>query len=355
MIDVQWERAEGGERKAAVARDASLGGLFIETDKPLEEGALLSVEIADGGDKVVLEARVLTSQADGMAVRFIDLPEDVAGTLRRILARKLPRENTVMGIGMEPPTPPPSHGETIPGVTATNREATVPGIAPPPEMIKAALEEQAKKKEAEKTIVEQAVTLKKDVPEELEPPKEEPAPVSAKPVSPPPPPSSKKPEKPPPPKPKTPPLTESSGEIPAPPGTQSNAVRWFFVLLLAGGAVAAYVYREEIGKLVAEQAAPSATPVASTPPPPVSPPEAAAPEASTDDASALAMGLDAKDASADATVKDAGVDAASRDAGPRDAGPRDAGRKEAGAAGHDAGHGAGTGGGGGHGDGGHAH
>src|SRR5256885_14136841 len=115
MLEILWERADGGEKKAAKARDASLGGLFIETDKPLEDGALLSVEIVEGDDKVVLEARVLTSQPDGMSVRFIDLPDDVAPTLRRILAKKMPREATVLG-GMEAPAPLPERGETIHGV-----------------------------------------------------------------------------------------------------------------------------------------------------------------------------------------------------------------------------------------------
>src|SRR5260221_5553551 len=160
MLEILWERADGGEKKAAKGRDASLGGLFIETDKPLEEGALLSVEIADGEEKIVLEARVLTSQPDGMAVRFIDLPEEGARTLRRILAKKMPREATVLG-GMEAPAPLPDRGETIHGVGGATRDGTTPGIAPPAEMIAAAIAEQEKKKEANKTLAEPVAALKK--------------------------------------------------------------------------------------------------------------------------------------------------------------------------------------------------
>src|SRR5579864_5685367 len=117
-LEVHYERAGMGERKTARARDTSLGGLFLETDEPFEEGVLLHLEIVDGADRVTLDARVLSARTKaegpdapaGMAVRFLDLPEEAGGTLRRILARRMPRERTVLGIGIAPPPTPPEYG-----------------------------------------------------------------------------------------------------------------------------------------------------------------------------------------------------------------------------------------------------
>ena len=45
---VSYEPASGGGPVNAVARDASLGGLFIETKEPLAAGDLLRVDLASG-------------------------------------------------------------------------------------------------------------------------------------------------------------------------------------------------------------------------------------------------------------------------------------------------------------------
>ncbi|HEY8073588.1 MAG TPA: PilZ domain-containing protein [Labilithrix sp.] len=332
-LQIRWTR--GSDTGTAPARDASLGGLFVETDTPLEEGTLLSIEIVDGDDKVVMDARVISVRAKaegesapaGMGVRFLDLPDEAAGTLRRILARKMPREATVLGIGLPAAEPPPERGETIHGVGAVTREPTTPGIAPPKEI----LEEAKEKREAEKTLAEPAAVIKPVEREserkvEAAPPKpearrvevapsrvevapahdEEPAPASAKPA----------PRKPPPP-PKPPP-PRSSG---------SNFIRWLFVLLMAGAAFAAYVFRDEIAKLAAPEQTP--TPSATPSVPPSAPPSATS-IAENDVAvapvvedAAIAVAPDASVAR-EAGVKDAGVDAAHKDAGPHDAGHRDA-------------------------------
>ena len=100
-------------RAAATAWDASLGGMFLETDAPLPEGSLISLEIVTADAKVSVDARVLwtrpvnegAEEPAGMNVRFIDLPDDVSVALQRALQAGL-QERTVLGIGVAPDAEP---------------------------------------------------------------------------------------------------------------------------------------------------------------------------------------------------------------------------------------------------------
>lgn len=104
---VTYEAANGGAPTSAVARDAALGGLFIETKKPLAVGALLSVELTSPDAAVTLEARVFSTRSKaegpdkpaGMAVRFLDLPAGVLGKLQAILDHHRPPAKTRLGVG----------------------------------------------------------------------------------------------------------------------------------------------------------------------------------------------------------------------------------------------------------------
>ncbi len=374
-LEIRW--THGKDSATAPARDPSLGGLFIETDRPLEDGTLLSIEIADGDDKIVMDARVIMVRAKaegvdapaGMGVRFLDLPEETIGTLRRILARRLPREETVLGVGA-PAEPPPVRGGTIHGIGAVTREATTPGVAPPAELLPPRDEKKdEEKRESQKTLAEPAAVMKAA---ESRPRHDEPAPSSPKPPpsspKPPPAPPSSRPKPEPPPKPaesarrvevapSSPKPAESvrrvevapsarrievaaRDEEPAPasakpaprmpppppraakPASGSNAVRWLFVVLMAGAAFAAYAFREEIGKLATPEPTATVPPTASAPPRPPALENDATATTIAEDATAAATPVDA---AAESGAKDAGVDAAHKDAGPRDAGHREAG------------------------------
>ncbi len=109
---VSYEAAnDAGSRgpTSAVARDAALGGLFIETRAPLPVGALLSVELSSPTVSATLEARVFSTRAKeegptkpaGMAVRFLDLPSGMLGKLASILDHHRPPARTRVGVGDE--------------------------------------------------------------------------------------------------------------------------------------------------------------------------------------------------------------------------------------------------------------
>jgi hypothetical protein len=98
---VTYEPATGGAPISATARDAALGGLFIESKSPLPVGALLSVEMKSATTSVTLEARVFSVQHDGMAVRFLDLPAGALGKLQAILTHHRPPARTRLGVGDE--------------------------------------------------------------------------------------------------------------------------------------------------------------------------------------------------------------------------------------------------------------
>jgi hypothetical protein len=106
---ISYEAASSGSPTTAVARDASLGGLFIETKNPLPIGALLTVELMSVGQPLTLEARVfLTRDASegperpaGMAVRFLDLPSGMLPKLQAVFEHVRPPARTTLGIGDE--------------------------------------------------------------------------------------------------------------------------------------------------------------------------------------------------------------------------------------------------------------
>lgn len=103
---VSYEHGAEGTRKTVPGSDLSLGGVFIETAAALPIGALLSLEIESGTTKVSLDARILSRRAAdepgrpaGVAVTFIDLPNDAAASLHHILAARMPRKGTMLGLG----------------------------------------------------------------------------------------------------------------------------------------------------------------------------------------------------------------------------------------------------------------
>lgn len=98
---VSYEAGSSG-KTSAVARDVSLGGLFVETKRPLAVGALLTVEIDEGRTKVVLDGRVISKTDAGMTVAFLDLPSSTAATLQSILAKHRPPQRTRIGVGDDP-------------------------------------------------------------------------------------------------------------------------------------------------------------------------------------------------------------------------------------------------------------
>ncbi len=98
-IRVSYE-ATNGARETTTASDLSLGGLFVETrEKSPAIGAFVALEIESGSTKVAVDGRVLSSSPTGFAVRFIDLPNDVASALHFILATRVPRRGTTLGLG----------------------------------------------------------------------------------------------------------------------------------------------------------------------------------------------------------------------------------------------------------------
>jgi hypothetical protein len=106
-LRVSYERVTDGKRVAAAASDLTLGGLFIETESALPVGGLVTIELEAGSTKVTLDARVLSRRAKaegpakpaGMAVRFIDLPNDAAAALQMLLATHTRRQGTTLGLG----------------------------------------------------------------------------------------------------------------------------------------------------------------------------------------------------------------------------------------------------------------
>jgi hypothetical protein len=107
-LEIEYERASGGDRAKAPIRDASLGGLFIETEIPFENGTLVTLELSSpSGSKVIVDARVISVQVSdhgperpaGMAVRFLDLPDGAASTLGPMFQASRPPARTFLGVG----------------------------------------------------------------------------------------------------------------------------------------------------------------------------------------------------------------------------------------------------------------
>jgi len=346
ILRVTFEHPSTGERAEASVWDASLGGMFLETSAPLEEGALVALEITTAATKVSADARVLwrrtssegANQPSGMAVRFIDLPDDVSVALNRALQTGM-ADKTILGIGGA--TQEPTQPGIMPGLDVTPervpRETQI-GVAPPanlPGKPRLVISDTS----LPETPAAPAVVAARE----------------AKPATAPSPEES--------PKPRVQRRSAPSSEPPPPPGTGGGLLgRLLVLLVLAGAGGGLYLYRDRIAELLAgPDQAPSATPTtpleSATPGEPgdaalindgasadaaaadgASADAAAAGGASADAAAATAMVTDAA-ADDDAAAHDAGhADAGRTDAGARDAGARDAGRASgAGSARHDAG------------------
>jgi hypothetical protein len=282
---VRFEQPVAGTHTNATARDVSLGGMFVATDSPPDEGTLLVIELDLEGIKVTVDARVLRREADGMAVAFIDLPDDVAATLSAAVTPASAR--TVLGIGsgnVKTTTPgvavPPSEPRVPVSVPSIN--TTTPGIASP-----AAARDPEKAKPTPKPKPKPKSATKKEEPKEPEPEPDAPK--------------------------------------------RGSGGRWFFLVLLAGAGAAAYVYREPLRREIdsALGPAPTIAPTSSS-----LPESGAATPAPTIDAAidattapVVAAADAALDASRDASA-DAARDASTAEAGAaKDAGVRDAGHR----------------------------
>lgn len=98
-IRVSYE-ATNGTRESTTVSELSLGGVFVETKlKSPKVGALVTLEIEAGSTKVAVDGRVLAHKPNGFSVGFIDLPNDVASSLHFILATKVARRGTTLGLG----------------------------------------------------------------------------------------------------------------------------------------------------------------------------------------------------------------------------------------------------------------
>lgn len=85
LIDVFFN----GEDATGIAstKDLSLGGLYMNTQTILPQGAMLSIRIPLGGDQqVVAEAEVVyVNEGRGVGVRFKDLSEEDKRLLERAI------------------------------------------------------------------------------------------------------------------------------------------------------------------------------------------------------------------------------------------------------------------------------
>jgi len=99
-LRVSYECASTGTQETTTASELSLGGMFIETTrKAPAKGAFVSMEIEAGSTKVAVDGRVLAAGPTGFSVSFIDLPNEVASALSFILATRMPRRGTQLGLG----------------------------------------------------------------------------------------------------------------------------------------------------------------------------------------------------------------------------------------------------------------
>lgn len=271
---VSYEEPAAGRRTTAIARELSLGGMFVVTDSPPDEGTLLAVELDLEGIKVSVDARVLRREPDGMAVVFIDLPDDVAATLSAAVT--------------------PASARTILGVGSGNIKATTPGIAVPP---------------SDPRVPVAVPSITTTTPGIVSPP------------------SREEPKRKPPAKPE---VEEPQRESSVPPPKSGGAGRWLLLLLLAGAGAAAYVYRAPLLRELESAFGPA--PKLENPDAAVAAPTAVAVTVvdATAEAAADAAVEAATDASSDAGA-DAAVDGGRQDAGAHDAGAHDGGRRDAGA------------------------
>jgi len=138
-LRVSYEHGSKGTRETAAGSDLSLGGVFIETAAALPVGALLSLEIESGTTRVALDARVLSRRAAegpgrpaGLAVTFIDLPNDAAGSLHFILATRTRRKGTMLGLGeAEDEIPTYQSERKLPAAAPLSNVEAAPLASPP--------------------------------------------------------------------------------------------------------------------------------------------------------------------------------------------------------------------------------
>ena len=71
----------------ASTKDISVGGLYMNTQAELPEGAALTLRIPIDGERIVVSAEVVYSNPGrGVGVRFHDLSEKDRGLIERLLA-----------------------------------------------------------------------------------------------------------------------------------------------------------------------------------------------------------------------------------------------------------------------------
>jgi hypothetical protein len=141
-LRVSYEHAQG-TKESTQGSELSLGGVFIETAATLPVGSLLTLEIESGRTSVTLDARILSRRGAegpgrpaGLAVSFIDLPNDAASSLHSILAARAPRKGTMLGLGEAEDDIPTYQSERKLPVAASpsKAEGTPPAKSPTPTM-----------------------------------------------------------------------------------------------------------------------------------------------------------------------------------------------------------------------------
>lgn len=86
IVDVHFDGADS--TGVASTKDISLGGLYLDTQSEIPEGATLTLRIPLGGGHVVVKGDVVYSiPGHGVGVRFHNLPDEV----RALMERELPQ------------------------------------------------------------------------------------------------------------------------------------------------------------------------------------------------------------------------------------------------------------------------
>jgi len=77
--------------RAVHAKNLSIGGMFIETDKPRAVGATLFFQftVKDGGTLIEGLGRVVHAAPQGMGVEFLSVLEPSASIIRKLVADRL--------------------------------------------------------------------------------------------------------------------------------------------------------------------------------------------------------------------------------------------------------------------------
>lgn len=77
--------------RAVHARNLSIGGMFIETDKPRSVGAAVFFQftVKDGGTLIEGLGRVVHASDKGMGIEFLSVLEPSASIIRKLVADRL--------------------------------------------------------------------------------------------------------------------------------------------------------------------------------------------------------------------------------------------------------------------------